>query len=339
MLKVYLIATIIFLIFFIFRVYQIGGLEKQDEFNEFYSFTSQFDETRLYLSAKAEEILPEPQAALLSGMLLGEKSTLPYQFSNALRKTSTIHIVVVSGQNLTLMGGFFLGFASILGRKKAIILAILASLAYALLTGLQIPVIRAFIMFFFASLAQLFNRDRDGIWILLLAAGAMLIFNPNYLLSISFQLSFLATIGVVVVAPEIDKLLKSLKLFNLLRQEFSVSLAAQLMTMPIIAFNFYQISLVGILVNSLILFTVPIIMITGAAALLVSLLSTSLGQIVAIIPGVFLTYFVYIVSFFNQSWGSITTDATSWVVWLGYFLLILAGFLALRSVNSKEVVP
>jgi competence protein ComEC len=334
MVKLYFIATIIFLLLFAFRVYQVGGIQGRVEFNEFYDVTEQFTPIRQALAAQVAQILPEPQAALLAGMLLGEKSNLPADFNNALRRTSTIHIVVVSGQNLTLVGGFFLGFVSILGRKKTTVLALIACFIYALLTGLQTPVIRAFIMFFFASLAQLFNRDRDGIWVLLLTGAIMLIFDPNYLLSISFQLSFLATVGVMVVAPEVLKLMKSLP--DLLKQDLAVSFSAQLLTMPVIAYNFHTFATLGIPVNALVLFTVPLIMITGAVALIGGLISLTLGQFLAFIPGTFLTYFVYVIKFFDQSWSSLYITKTSLVMWLGYYVFLMGVFWLLKKSFIKE---
>jgi competence protein ComEC len=269
-------------------------------------------------------------------MVLGVKNSLPFEFSNALRKTSTIHMVVVSGQNLTLLSGFILTLASIFGRRKTILLNLGVIVFYAFLTGFQIPVIRAAIMVILASTAQLFDREADSWWILGITGALMLIYNPNWLLSISFQLSFLATIGVVIVAPEVINRLNFLP--NLIKQDLGVSFAAQALTWPIIAINFNQASLVGLFANALVLWTVPAVMISGAVALLVSLISLPLGALLALIPGILLTYFSYVVTFFNRFFtSSIYIDDVSVFGWFGYYVLLLGLYLWIRKSNLEKI--
>lgn len=312
------------------RIYLNGPLEKEPV-----NSLELFEKIRFSISGRIQSLLPNPQAALLSGMVLGVKEDLPQDFNESLKKTSTIHLVVVSGQNLSLVAGFIMAFSKFFGRRKTILLATLTILFYALVTGLQIPVIRASIMVLLTFIAQLFGRERDGLWILLITAFIMLIYQPNWLLSISFQLSFLATIGVVVVAPELLKRLNFLP--EIIKEDFAISLSAQALTWPIIAANFHQASLIGLLVNTLILFVVPIIMVTGAIALTLSLLSLTLGSISLIIPAVFLTYFVYIVHFFGSlSWADIYIRQMPAIIWVGYYILILGIFLLLKRVNFEN---
>lgn len=314
------------------RINQIGGLGPYEGDPELEEIEYKFESTRWYLSERVDYLLPQPQAGLLAGMVLGVKTSLPPEFKKALRETSTLHIVVVSGQNLTLLSGFIMSLAYFFGRKKTLILTLFIITFYAILTGLQIPVLRAAFMVLLASLAQFFNREGQTFWILVVTALFMLIYNPTWLASISFQLSFLATIGVVVVAPEIIKRLKFIP--DLLRQDLGVTVAAQLMVLPIIASNFHQVSVSGILVNSLILWTVPIIMISGAISLIGALINEFLGEVLVLIPGVFLTYFIYIVSAFDQKWSSFYIGNVNFLVWIGYYLLILGVFLYLKQINN-----
>lgn len=312
----------------------IGGLHRFSTNPELESLASEFIPVREFLAGKIDEILPQPQAALLSGILLGIKSELPEGFNNALRKTSTIHIVVVSGQNLSILMGFLLKLAFIFGRRKTVVLSFAVIILYPLLTGLQVPVLRAALMVSLASVAQLLGREKDSSWILILTALVMLIYNPNWLLSISFQLSFLATVGVLIVAPEIVKKLEFLPV--VIRQDLAVSLSAQILTWPIIAANFHQASLIGILVNCLVLWTISFIMIFGIISLFFALINLSLGVVVALVPGILLTYFVYIIEFFsNVPFASVGVGRISWVVWVGYYLLILGLYLYLKKDTSK----
>lgn len=330
--KLYFLLTALFLLFFLLRLSQTEGLSQENSLNDLEISDSLFYSLRYNLSERIKDYLPEPQASLLSGILLGERSSLPAEFNNNLKKTSTIHIVVVSGQNLTMLMGFIISLGSLLGRKKTVLLSLPVMIFYCILTGLQVPVIRAALMVGLASLASLLGREKDTGWVLGITVALMLIFNPSWLFSISFQLSVLATIGVVIVAPVLIKALKFIP--EIIKEDLGVTIAAQALTLPIIAYNFYQISLVGILVNSLILWVIPIIMVFGAIALVGSYISYYLGWLLFIIPNIFLTYFVYLVNFFaNLPLASYNPGVTSVFFWLGYYLIILGAFIALKGKN------
>ncbi len=329
--KYLLIFLFIFLSLFAFRIYSIGGIHNYPSFQPSDNSVLLLN-LRTTLQNKVIDHLPSPQAELLSGMLLGVKSALPPDFKLALTNTSTIHVVVVSGQNLTLVAGFFISLAPLIGRKKAIIISLFAIVFYLLLTGFQAPSIRAAIMVGLASLAQLFGKNRESPWILFLTGGAMLLWNPNWLVSISFQLSFLATFGVIVVAPLLIKYLNFLP--EIIKQDLSISIATQALTWPIIALNFHQISLVGVITNTLVLWTVPFIMISGAAAISATFLNSFIAQLLFIAPNSFLTYFVYVINFFNQ-WGSVKINNFPSLILIGYYLLFAGLFWMLKQ-KSQE---
>lgn len=334
--KHFIIILVLLLLAFILRLQQAGGvssLEPEPDF-ELEKIASFFEPARDWLASRVEELLPQPQSGLLTGIVLGVKSSLPAEFKKALRNTSTIHIVVVSGQNLTLLAGLIMNLSILLGRRKTVCLSLLVILFYAALTGLQIPVLRAALMVLFASAALLFGRESQGWWILILTGFVMLIYNPNWLVSVSFQLSFLATLAVVAIAPELIKRLNFLP--DLVKQDLAVTLAAQALTWPVIAANFHQASLIGILVNSLILWTVPFIMVSGLFAIFGALAHQFLGEILILVPGVLLTYFTNIILFFNQSWSSIYIGKVHWLVWAGYYLLVLGVFLFLKKANRSS---
>lgn len=307
-----LLALLLYILIYLVR-WQQGGWDVQLDL---------FPQLRQTLDQKIEQILPSPQAQLLSGILLGNKKDLPPQFRLALRDTSTLHMVVVSGQNLSLVAGFFLTLSGLLKRKTAIILSFIAIIFYTLLTGAQIPVLRAAVMVALAGVAQLMGRQKDTIWVLIVAAGLMLLINPGWINDLSFQLSFLATVGVVVVAPILLTYLKNLPLIG---QDLAVTLSAQVLVLPIIAQNFHQISFTGILANLLVLWTIPFIMILGVLTLLFGFLTSWAVNIL-------LTYFVYIVEFFASvpfAWGYVGEKL--WIIWVGYYLILTGILLALHK--------
>ncbi|MBI2330005.1 ComEC/Rec2 family competence protein [Candidatus Daviesbacteria bacterium] len=288
-----------------------------------------FSGIRSGLDQRISQLLPSPQAELLSGILLGQNKNLPGQLKLALRDTSTLHIVVASGQNLSMVAGLFLALAGLIKRKYALSLGLLAALSYTMLSGMQIPIIRAAIMFSLASIAQIYGRQRDGVWVLLVTAGLMLLINPAWISSLSFQLSVLATLGVVSVAPILLKYLKNLPIIG---QDLAVTLAAQIMVTPVIVQNFHQLSLVSLATNVMVLWTIPFIMILGSIMLIFG--------VIAPLVNAFLTYFIYIVQFFARlpfAWEYIGEQW--WVVWVGYYMVIggiLVGLNQYQKIRSTK---
>lgn len=301
---------------------------QQDEWNVDLDL---FADIRHSLDVQINTLIPSPQAELLSGIVLGNKKDLPPDLKLALRDTSTLHIVVVSGQNLSLLGGLILSFSGLISRRIAIIAAFLGIFFYTILTGAEIPVLRAAIMVSLTLLAQAYGRQKDAVWVLILSAGLMLLVNPRWILDLSFQLSFLATAGVIIVAPVLLNLLKLPKLLMLISQDLAVTTGAQLMVMPIIIQSFHQLSLVGIITNLFIGWTVPFIMILGSTMLLFPLFPP-----LAIISQALLTYFIYIVQFFSSfSFAWIYIGEQMWMVWLGYYLILASVMLLLKNAKAE----
>lgn len=321
-------------LFLLLRIPSVNFSEEvESSINIKISIVEQF---RSRLIDHAKQLLPEYQAGLLLGMILGVKEEIPWKFNQILKKTGVVHVVVVSGQNLTLLAGFILGFSKFFGRKKTIIASLCLVSSYLFLTGFQIPVIRASIMFFLSSLAKLYGRQGDSIRILLITVLLMLIFQPLWITSISFQLSVLATVGVVILAPELIK--RATFIPEILRQDILVTISAQLLTAPIIAYYFNQFSTAGLFVNLLVLWTVPFIMISGAFVLLLSLISLPIAKIFIIIPEIFLNYFIGVVEIFNKPFASSYINEFSIIQLIGVYVVISSCFILLLK-NRKEPHP
>lgn len=310
-----ILAILLYILIFFLRSQQGGWEPKLDLFKN----------QRNALDQRISALLPSPQAELLSGIMLGQNKNLPGRLKLALRDSSTLHIVVASGQNLSMVAGFFLSFSGLIRRRTALSLGLAAAILYTIMTGMQVPILRAALMFGLASIAQFFGRKSDGLRILIITAAAMLLINPAWLTNLSFQLSFLATFGVIVVAPV---LLKRLKVVPVIGQDLAVTLAAQLMVTPVIVQNFHQLSLVSLVTNVMVLWTIPVIMILGAVVLIFG--------VIAPLVNAFLTYFVYIVQFFAGlpfAWEYVGEQ--TWIVWLGYYMIVVGCLLAI-SKTQKE---
>ncbi len=318
-----ILAIILYVLIYFIRLNQ-GGWEPQiDLFKDF----------RTDLDKKIASSLPSPQAELLSGILLGQNKNLPGQFKLALRDTSTLHIVVASGQNLSMVAAFFLLLTGLIKRQLAITLSFIAIISYTFLTGVQVPILRAALMVSAGFIAQVNGREKESIWVVIVVGALMLLINPSWITSLSFQLSFLATLGVVGVSPILIEKLKFLPQF--IRTDLAVSLAAQALVLPVIAQNFHQISLVALPTNIMVLWTIPLIMIGGAILLVVSFIQP-LALLVALSLNVMLTYFIYIVQFFSSlSWSWIYIGEQIWIVWIGYYLIILAILMVFQKKNPE----
>ncbi len=197
-------------------------------------------------------LLPEPEASLLSGIVLGSKRGLPDDFWQALQKTATLHIVVASGYNVTIViGAVIFLLAGLLKRPLAIGLGIGAVIIYSFMAGFEPAIVRAALMGSLAYFGQILGKPSAGLRLLILAAVAMLLVNPLFIFDVGFQLSFMATLGLILICPRLPRWLP---------RGLSESLAAQIMVWPILLYNFGQMSLIGILVNSLIVYLVPLAM-------------------------------------------------------------------------------
>ena len=225
--------------------------------------------------------LPEPQASLAQGVLLGQRSALPQDVQADLNTTNTSHLVVVSGENVVLVSAFatmFFSFA--VGRRRGLALSIAAVVAYTLLIGASPPVLRAMIMGIVTVVGMVLGRPGSAITSLLVAAALMIGLDPQTVRDVSFQLSFAATAGILYLASPVRAWLIELAAAALrvdevprwlderIAEPLAVTLAAIVSTSPLLALNFGRLSLVAIPANMLVVPAFPLIL---AASLLAAL--------------------------------------------------------------------
>lgn len=326
-----ILTVVLFVLIYLLRFFQVGGFDAEKEDYE----VEIFKELKQDLDTTIQNLLPSPQAELLSGIILGNKKDLPGDLRLALRDTSTLHIVVVSGQNLTLLAGMVLSLSGLIKRKMAVILSLGAIIFYTLLTGAQIPVLRAALMASLSFVALFFGRQKEGVWTLITTAGVFLLLNPLWLFDLSFQLSFAATFGILVVAPILNHLFTKLPEF--IKQDLAITVGAQVLVIPLIAQNFHQFSLVSVFANLMVGWTVPFIMVLGTLMMIFGFVFTPVAQIFGVITNLFLTYFIYVVSFFAQlpfAWEYIGDKSI--LFWLGYYLLLTGILLSLNQKFDKK---
>lgn len=257
----------------------------------------------------ASQILPEPQSSFLGGLLWGAKKGLPQEILDNFSRTGVTHIIAVSGYNITIiatmLNGLFISFG--LGRKKSFWLIVLAVTFFIIITGFPASIIRAGIMGVIILMSQTLGRASKIKNTLAITCLIMLLFNPKVLIwDAGFQLSFLATIGLVYLSPLISRQLKSLPNPLSIRDSLSTTLSAIIFTAPLILWQFGRFSVVAPLANLLILPVIPVTMLVGFLAVIAGLIWLPLAQLLAWAAWVLLTYILEVVRILaNFSWSSI----------------------------------
>ncbi len=260
--------------------------------------------------------LPSPASNLLLGIVFGIKEDMSKDFFNNLRVTGVLHVIAASGMNVTMIGGFLSSVFGLLFRRQvALILAIASILFYSLLSGLEPSIVRAAIMGSLAFGAQIFGRQYFALYALLLSGYGMVMYDPFLLFDIGFQLSFSATLGLIMLKPMFGS-------SRLLTEDIQTTIAAQIATLPILLTNFGTYSLVSIIVNGLVLWTIPPLMVIGGFGVVISMVSEWLGRLVLYFSIPLLWYFEYIVNLFGGVGLGISLDRFPWQWAASYYLLL-----------------
>lgn len=255
-------------------------------------------------------LYPPQEAGLLSGILLGDESGISEALKAAFNDTGTRHIIAISGFNITIVAGLFLSLSRRwLGMQRGIWLAGAGVALYTLLVGAEAAVVRAALMGIVALLALRTGRQPFALNTLAIAAALMAFVDPLVLWDVGFQLSFAATLGLVLFAGPIrkaadawlaNKLPPALaaRLSGPLADYAYMTVAAQITTLPLLLFYFHRLSLLSVPANFLILPVQPAVMILGGLSTLLGMLALPLGRLVAFVAVWPATYTLRIVEFF-----------------------------------------
>ena len=270
--------------------------------SEFDSFTSVIN-----------RLLPEPQASVLNGILFGVRGNIPKSYYQALIDTGTLHIIALSGMNITILINLTARLTLFLGRKTSSLLTVGLIVLFVWFAGASPTIVRAGIMGSLSLVAVYFGRRYFALLALILTSIIMLIFDFSLVKNLSFQLSFLATLGLILANNRGERQNKfSLggkgwgRVFWPIKENFRLTLWAQLFTMPVILHNFHRISIISPAANLAIEWSIQPIMVLG----FITAISGWIWKPLGIIPGwlvwVPLTYLIYIVEWLAKiPWAAI----------------------------------
>ncbi|MEM7115880.1 MAG: DNA internalization-related competence protein ComEC/Rec2 [Chloroflexota bacterium] len=250
-----------------------------------------------------QRLIPEPEAALLVGILLGNDNGLPPDLEEDFRRTGMTHIIAISGFNIAILVGLLVHVGEWLFTKRtAVILALVGVIFYTILVGADASVIRAAIMgSLYLVSSRLLGRNSYTYASLFAAAFAMTLYDPLTLWDVGFQLSFAATLSLMLYADPLNRWVTQRleqsfsndvvqKLMGVISESILVTLAAQILTLPLMIAYFKQLSLISLVANALILPAQPGVMIWGGLATILGLAFPLLGQPLAWVAWLLLRY-------------------------------------------------
>jgi competence protein ComEC len=257
-------------------------------------------------------IYPDPEASLLAGILLGVEGGIPKPVMDAFKTTGTAHVIAISGFNITIIAGLFATmFGRLLGKRWGAVAALIGISIYTIFVGAMAAVVRAAIMGGFGLFARQVGRRQDGLNTLALTAAIMAAFNPYIVWDIGFQLSFSATLGLLLYAQPFSEAFTGFaarflapgavnRITGPVSEYVLFTFAAQLTTLPVMAYHFGRVSIAALIANPLILPAQPAVMIAGGLGVIASLVWQPLGQLAAYIAWPFVVYTVRVVEFFAR---------------------------------------
>lgn len=249
-----------------------------------------------YFTEHLSLVLSEPQAGLAAGLLLGEKRALGTTLEDVFRTVGIVHIIVLSGYNLTIVAESIMRLLSFafLPRTRTTI-GVVSICIFACMVGLSATVIRASIMGILVLVARVTGRTSSALRGLAFAAFCMLLLNPYVLLyDPGFQLSFLATLGLIVVSPCVENFAQWIPHHFQLREYVVSTTATQIFVTPFLLYAMGNVSLVALLSNVLILCVVPLAMLLSLLAGLASMVSGSVAVYVGFPAYLLLSYMIAI---------------------------------------------
>jgi len=308
------------------------------------------------LSRTLTRTLPEPQASLAQAILLGKRDNLPPQLGTDFSETGTSHLLAISGLHLSIVTGILLIIGIwLFGRRRNIYvwLALGAIWLYALLVGMNPPILRAAIMASLFLTATLLGRQRSAFTSLAFAAAIMIGINPQILWTASFQMSFAAMTGLIFIFPPLQSMGRkavnvtlgddgiAVSIVSIVTDSFSVTLGAIIAVWPVIAYHFGIISLDTLPATFFALPALPIIIVTTVLTAGVGLVALPIAQGIGWLAWFFLSYMLWVVKCFAILPPSpIEVDSVSPIlIWTYYLILVAAIWLINNPRKLASFVP
>ena len=304
------------------------SIESRDDISPWEQWMRRAAEIRTHYLERMRAVMPRTDAAAIFAMLFGGYEGIDPALLEAYTTTGIVHILSVSGSHISLIAAVIAWIAVILRLPRWFGAAVVISAIffYVLLAGMVPPAVRSGMMGGAAFLGLVLGRERDAKYLLLLTGLFMLMVSPLLLFHISFQLSFLATAGLLFLAPVLRACMAGLP--RVLAASFSITMGAQLATLPILAWHFNQISLSSLLSNLLVVPIVDLIIVLGLGggilAFLVPVLGSAAFALGSLLLGITFEMTRAIAALpFSQIWLPSMNVCAGLIYYLGLFIIIV----------------
>lgn len=288
---------------------------------------------RDWFASDVRRAISEPQASLGLGYLVGQKSALPSDLTEALKVAGLTHAVVASGYNLTILVRLSRRLFGKISKFMAAFGSGCLIACFMAVTGLSPSMSRAGLVSGLSLLTWYYGRQFHPLILLVLAAAITTLVNPSYVWGdLGWMLSFLAFAGVMLVGPIGQAYFFGDKPPGTVRQILGETMAAHLVTAPVIMLSFGTLSNVAIFSNLLVLPLVPLAMLLTFIAGIASLIVPGIATIVGLPANWLLSYMVKVVRISaDQPWAQTEFQPAVWLVIVSYVAMILVGLYMWRA--------
>lgn len=276
--------------------------------------------------------LQNPQNQLMKSILLGDQGFLEADLRETFSQTGTAHIVAVSGLHVGILVAIFTVFFKKihLGKRFYLWLILGMLFLYGYVISFPVSMVRAGLMYGFYILAFYQHRPYDGLHALAVVGVLSLLINPLTLFTVSFQLSFTATASIILLYSKFEKGLEFLP--NQIRRLLAVTLAAQIGTLPLMAYYFGQISIVSIPANLLLMPGMGMLLSLGLLGLFVGFVALPLGMIVNFFTNGLLTYQIVLARFFQKIPGAFIEIGEIHFTWvILYYIITISVYISIEK--------
>lgn len=235
--------------------------------------------------------LDQPTTAFMAAVLSGDDSLLESETRQSFSRSGIAHVLALSGAHVAIIAAIlsllFLPL-SMAGHHKLRWLLVAAALwAFAIMTGLSSSVVRSVLMATAVIGALILDRPRSSLNSLILAAIVILIFDPVALFRPGFQLSFLATCGIIIFSNHLNPFGHKRKRLRAIGEMVTVTLAATIMTLPAVAYHFHQIPIYFFIANIIVVALMPVLLTGGIVLLTASALGFTMGWLADALDGIY----------------------------------------------------
>ncbi len=292
---------------------------------------------KIYLECFLDSTLDFENSNILKSIIFGNQGYLSRDKLDVFSKTGTAHIMAVSGLHVGLMVMVIDRFLKLLkiGKNKRLYFTMIVLIFYGYMVYFPVSIVRAGFMYLLYVIAYFLQRRYDSINSLFFIGFILLIYRPMTIFSISFQLSFMATLSILLLSPILNKKLN--KIIGPLSSLVSITLAAQIGTLPIMAYHFNQISLISLITNLLIVPMISPMLSIAFVSILGGIISFKLGFLINRITNHLLNYINLIaIKCAAIPYGSFEINEIKPTYILGYYAILSIIYFLLYKKNSFE---